>query len=212
MTRIHVFCEGQTEEQFVLDVLSPHFQDMNIWLNPILVHTGQQGKGGVSSYGKVRLQIENKCKEDRAAWVTTLIDFYGLPSDFPAMDSTGDAMDRAKAVENAFKADVNQPKFIPNIVVHEFESLLFSGPDAFAKWFGGSDVAVRLNGIRNDFDTPEHINEGQTTAPSKRIFAACDGYDKVNHGSLIALDIGLDTIRRECRKFDGWMKQLEELI
>ena len=212
MTRVHVFCEGRTEESFVREVLMLHFQSMNIWLNPILVPTGQQGKGGVSSYGKIRFQIDSKCKEDRAAWVTTLIDFYGLPSNFPAMDSGGDAMDRAKAVENAFKTDVNQPNFIPNIVVHEFEGLLFSDPDAFAKWFGGSDVADRLNGIRNDFDTPEHINDGQTTAPSKRILTICGTYKKVLHGPLIALDIGLDTIRRECRKFDGWMKQLEELI
>lgn len=55
MTRVHVFCEGQTEEVFVREVLTPYFQRMQIWLNPIIIRTGPQGKGGVSSYGKIKL-------------------------------------------------------------------------------------------------------------------------------------------------------------
>ena len=212
MTRIHVFCEGQTEDVFVREVLGPYFQHMDIWLNPIIVRTGPRGKGGVTSYGKVKWQVKRKCKEDRSAWVTTLLDFYGLPSDFPAMDSGGSSLARAEAVESAFQTDINQSNFISNIVVHEFEGLLFSDPTAFAEWFDDANIVDELTSIRNGFTTPEDIDDGPTTAPSKRILAACDTYDKVLHGSLIALDIGLDTIRRECQRFDGWVKRLEELI
>lgn len=211
MTRVHIFCEGQTEDVFVREVLSPHFQPLNIWLNSIIIRTGPQGKGGVTSYRKMKWQVENKCKEDATAWVTTLLDFYGLPSDFPAMTSKTDSLTKAKAVENAFQMDIVQPNFIANIVVHEFESLLFSAPTAFAEWFDDAHVVEILTRVRKSFATPEHIDDGQTSAPSKRILAVCDAYDKVYHGCLIALDIGLDTIRQECPLFDAWVKRLEGL-
>jgi len=211
MTRVHIFCEGQTEDVFVREVLAPHFQRMGIWLNPIIIRTGSQGKGGVSSYGKIKWQIENKCKEDTSAWITTMLDFYGLPSDFPTITSKGDSLTRAKAVERAFQTDIAQPNFLANIVVHEFEGLLFSAPDAFSEWFDDAHIIDSLSTVRNGFPTPEHINDGRTTAPSKRILAICDTYDKVAHGSLIALDIGLDTMRHECPLFDAWIKRLEGL-
>lgn len=211
MIRVHVFCEGQTEDVFVREVLGPHFQRMNIWLNPIIIRTGPQGKGGVSSYGKIKRQIEHKCKEDATGWVTTLLDFYGLPSDFPAMTSKGDSLTRAEIVKRAFQTDIAQPNFISNIVVHEFEALLFSAPSAFAEWFDDADVVDCLTRVRNGFATPEHIDEGRSTAPSKRILAVCGTYDKVAHGSLIALDIGLDTILKECPLFAAWVKRLEGL-
>lgn len=211
MTRVHIFCEGQTEDVFVREVLGPHFQRLNVWLNPIIIRTGPQGKGGVSSYGKIKWQVENKCKEDSSAWVTTMLDFYGLPTDFPAMKAMGDSIARAKAVEVAFHNDIAQPNFLAHVVVHEFESLLFSAPNAFAAWFDKADVVAALTEIRHAFDSPEHINEGRETAPSKRILGVCDTYDKVAHGSLIALEIGLDSIRQECPLFDAWVRRLEAL-
>lgn len=211
MTRVHVFCEGQTEDVFVREVLHPYFQRINIWLTPIIIRTGPQGRGGISSYAKIRRQVERKCKEDKTAWVTTMLDFYGLPSDFPAMTSTGNSLARAKAVESAFQKDIDRRNFISNIVVHEFESLLFSEPTAFAGWFDDTRIVETLKNVKNNFASPEHINDNRDTAPSKRILAVCDAYDKVAHGSLIALDIGLDIIRRECPLFDTWVKQLEAL-
>lgn len=211
MTRVHIFCEGQTEDVFVREILAPHFERMNIWLNPIIIRTGPQGKGGVSSYAKIKWQIENKCKEDPTAWITTLLDFYGLPSDFPGMKTSGDSLVRAKAVEMAFQADIAQTNFISSIVIHEFEGLLFSAPTAFAGWFDDPHIVENLCRIRDAFATPEHINDGQTTAPSRRILSICRTYDKVAHGTLIALDIGLDTIRHECPQFNAWINRLEEM-
>ncbi len=211
MSRVHVFCEGQTEDVFVREVLRPHFERIGIWLNPIIILTGPQGKGGVSSYGKIKWQVEHKCKEDQTALVTTLLDFYGLPGDFPGMTTPGASMHRAKAVERAFQDDISQHNFLANLVVHEFEGLLFSSPVEFGKWFDDPDVVHSLVAIRDKYDTPEHINDGRNSAPSKRILAVCGGYDKVVHGSLIALDIGLDIIRRECPLFDAWIKRIEAL-
>ncbi|RKZ52057.1 MAG: hypothetical protein DRR16_23935 [Candidatus Parabeggiatoa sp. nov. 3] len=36
-----------------------------------------------------------------------------------------------------------------------------------------------LHHIRNQYPTPEHINEGENTAPSKRLGALYPYYDKV---------------------------------
>jgi hypothetical protein len=88
---------------------------------------------------------------------------------------------------------------------------LFSEPEAFKNWCDDPQVVVNLKKIRRDFNSPEHINDGYVTAPSKRILGIFSQYDKVLHGSLVALDIGLDTIRRECPMFNSWIERLESL-
>jgi hypothetical protein len=213
MIRVYVFCEGQTEETFVREVLYEHFLRRDIWLNPIIVSTGKKSKGGVVSYQQVKGQVEKMCKQHPNAWVTTLIDFYALPSDFPGMITSIGVLSiqRAKLVEEAFQLDIGQDNFIANLVIHEFEGLLFSAPEAFKNWFDDPQIIVDLNNIRGRFESPEHINDGLTTAPSKRILSVCSNYEKVNHGSLIALDIGLDTIRRECKFFNVWLESIEAL-
>jgi hypothetical protein len=60
-------------------------------------------------------------------------------------------------------------------------------------------------------NNPELINENPETAPSKRILSLCDSYDKVNDGILILKEIGLPTLRKECRHFNDWLTKLETL-
>ena len=210
MIRVHVFCEGQTEETFVREVLYKHFISKQISLNPIIIRTGPQGRGGAVSYGKIKHQIETQCQEDPSAWVTTMLDFYGLPSDFPDMNRESNAMTRADVIQQAFQQDIVHRNFLANLIVHEFEGLLFSNPSAFGQWFDESKVES-LHNVRKEYNTPEDINDSSDTAPSKRILNTCQGYEKVLHGPLIALDIGLDIIRRECPLFDVWIQRLEAL-
>ena len=65
-----------------------------------------------------------------------------------------------------------------------------------------------LRDIRTKFNTPEEIDEGQTTAPSKRLISLYEGYDKVPFGSLIAERIGLERILEECPHFDEWVSKI----
>ena len=106
MIRIHIFCEGQTEEAFVREVLFDHFLRHHISVNPIVIRTSEKGKGGVSTYGKIKRQILKKCKEDPTSFVTCLLDYYGLPKDFPGQErevkQTADSFQNALAVEKAF--------------------------------------------------------------------------------------------------------------
>jgi Domain of unknown function (DUF4276) len=213
MIRVHVFVEGQTEETFVRELLYRYFLEKNIFLNPILVRTSTTGKGGVVSYAKIKPQLHRKCLEDQTAFVTTMFDLYALPSDFPGSGSlpkTSDPFQKAEYLETEMGKDIGHKNFIPNLLVHEFEGLLYSNPQVFGGWFDESVVSI-LQAERDVFPSPEHINDNPLTAPSKRIRNCCEGYDKPLHGSLLAIDIGLDTIRRECQHFNQWLLRLESI-
>lgn len=141
------------------------------------------------------------------------MDYYAFPQGKNALTPEPDATDpiqKALNLTKAFQEDIGHKNFTANLTVHEFEGLLFSRPEAFSPWFDES-VADTLQKIRNEFASPEHINDNKQTAPSKRIVQICNNYSKIWHGSLIALDIGLQTIRRECPIFNAWLAGLERL-
>ena len=101
MSRVLVFVEGQTEETFVRDLLVPYFAPLGIYLTPILAQTSPGHKGGIVSYGKVKHQVTRLCRQDHGAYVTTLIDYYGLPTDFPDSDNQAqDAHQRVLQIEH----------------------------------------------------------------------------------------------------------------
>lgn len=209
MSRVLVFVEGQTEETFVRDLLVPYFAPLGIYLTPILAQTSPGHKGGIVSYGKVKHQVTRLCRQDHGAYVTTLIDYYGLPTDFPdTHNQAQDAHQRVLQIEQALQQDIDEPNFIPNLLLHEFEALLFSAPAKFAEWLDDSEPVAELEAIRAAFDSPEHINNSPQTAPSKRILALVPNYKKTLHGPLIAEDIGLDAIRAQCPHFNRWIERL----
>lgn len=215
MIRVHVFCEGQTEETFIREVLYDHLRKTGVYLNPILVRTGPRGKGGLVRYAGIRQQLLRKCREDQSACITTMFDLFRLPGDFPGkadpkLSGIKDPLEKADFLEQAIQKDIGHRHFIPNLMVHEFEGLLYSEPEAFAGWFDAESV-LRIETDRRAFSTPEHINDGPETAPSKRILQNCPGYEKPLHGSMIAIDIGIDRIRKECRHFDAWVQRLANL-
>jgi hypothetical protein len=63
--------------------------------------------------------------------------------------------------------------------------------------------------IREQFATPEEIDDSPATAPSKRVEALVRGYEKPLLGVLAILEIGLVRIRAESPHFDGWLGRLE---
>ncbi|WP_428261636.1 DUF4276 family protein [Haliangium sp.] len=65
--------------------------------------------------------------------------------------------------------------------------------------------------MRDAVTSPEHIDEGAETAPSKRLLKLFPGYDKPSFGSLVSQQIGLEAIRRECPHFSQWVARLESL-
>jgi hypothetical protein len=109
-------------------------------------------------------------------------------------------------------SDFERGRFVPFIVMHEFEGLLFSDCAAFGRGIGRADLEVELRTIRQGFATPEEINDSPTTAPSQRLRALIPGYEKPLLGVLAALEIGLSRIRSQCPHFDDWLRRLESLV
>lgn len=213
MSRLYLLVEGQTEEAFVNELLTPHYARRGLYLVPIIVSTSPGHKGGVVSYAKVRPQIERLCKQDAAAQVSTLFDLYARPGDFPGKTSAdypamGSGRQKAEFLEAALARDIDQRNFVPHLLVHEFEALLFVRVEAFADWTDDDRVLEPLRAV-SATTAPEDINDGPHTAPSKRILAAMPDYQKTIHGPLIAGDIGLDAMRAACPHFAEWLSRIE---
>jgi hypothetical protein len=215
MTRVYLLVEGQTEEAFVNELLVLQYARIGLHLIPIIVTTSPGHRGGVVRYQKIKPQIERLCKQDARAYVTTMFDLYALPDDFPgkalpAYPIAGGGQDKAVFLERAMVQDIGLGNFIPNLIVHEFEALLFTDIKPFEQWTD-DDRALEPLRMARRHAAPEEINDGRETAPSKRILAAMNGYQKTVHGPLIACDIGLDAIRAACPHFDAWLAKLERL-
>lgn len=215
MSRVYILVEGQTEEAFLKEVMVAAYAAKGIYLTPIIVSTSRGYKGGLSSYAKVKRQIDKLCKQDAGAVVTTLFDFYALPQDFPGQDSVA-ALGHASGLEKVLHLEhhlalaIECGNFIPNLVLHEFEALLLTDINAFAEWTDNDAVLTPLRQVRLASE-PEDINDSVLTAPSKRIMAAMTGYQKTVHGPLIASTIGLDAMRAACPHFDSWLAKLDAL-
>ncbi len=206
MKRVIVYCEGPTEETFVNRILAPAFWHRNIYLTASSCH-------GVSKYSIIKRDLSTLCKHDPNAIITTMLDYYALPSDTPGMrDAIGGSIyDKVTHVEDRIKEDIGTDNLIPNLMLHEFESLLFSNPTCFSYCGLPSRKIDELCRIRKEVETPEHINNNPNTAPSKRILRIYPEYDKVLDGFNIAQDIGLSAMRAECKHFDEWVERINSL-
>jgi hypothetical protein len=160
-----------------------------------------------------------KGREGRNVFFTTFFDVYALPVDFPGkaanVRNPANPTPYVVALENAFRTDINYVRFIPYLQLHEYETILFADPNAFAIAFENCTAAIHqlMEIAESVHHHIELINDGKTTAPSKRIIDLLPEYRgrKSTAGPDIAEYIGVPAIRAKCPHFDTWLKQLEEL-
>lgn len=223
MRRICVVCEGQTEEEFILQVLAPSLYTLGLNLVPEMIETSPGHRGGALSYERVRKHLRNTLRQNSAPVVTTLFDLYRLDSGFPglaASRSLTDLSQRLAAVKNALHADIvavagcEPVRFIPYIQPHEFESLLFSDVEKLV----ASEPAWRsalpaLSAARAAAASPEHINDHPDTKPAARLAGALSNpsYRKRRHGPVAAGRIGLPAMEAQCAFFADWLAQIRSL-
>jgi len=226
VARLLVHVEGETEETFVNKVLEPHlrghgFTDVGARLlgKARLRNRG----GGIRAWPSVRPDIILHLTEDAGCFSTTMVDYYGLPHVGPgawpgrlaaaALGFPG----KAATVENALMDDIRKEpgdvadRFIPFVMMHEFEALLFSDCNSFGSGIGRPDLAPQFQAIRDQFGTPEEIDDSPVTAPSKRVQTLVPGYQKPHLGNLAAQEIGLEVMRGQCPHFGDWLTRLEGL-
>jgi hypothetical protein len=226
MPRLHVHVEGETEETFVNEILRPHLYSQGyVNVSARLIGNARQRhrRGGIRAWSSVRIDILNHLRQDAGCLETTMVDYYALPQTgdkaWPGREAAGHLpyAQKAATVENALLKDVSQQmgsgfnldRFIPFVMMHEFEGLLFSDCDKFSIGIGRPELAVEFQSIRNQFSCPEEIDDSPITAPSKRVKRLVEGYEKPLLGALAILEIGLDAIRAECPHFREWLFRLE---
>ena len=215
MKRVYIYCEGQTEEAFINNILSPFFANMGIWVYPIVCTTKRTASkkytGGVSDYEKIKRELSHICKQQQSGIVTTMFDYYAMPSNTPMIGCNDpDLYSRIEKIEAAINADIGLPNCHFNLLLHEFEGLLFSNPDSF-RLIANATVVESIRIIKDSALSPEHINNSPQTAPSKRLAALLPGYAKVKNGSILSQDMGIDVIMENCRHFSSWIKKIASL-
>lgn len=225
--RLLINVEGQTEETFVNEVLAPHLRKPNgafDSVNARLYGDPRQNKqkwGGGKTWSSVANGILYYLKSDSDLVVTTMVDYYGMPNDWPGRREAPKQIleNRATFVENAIFNDIHTrlgtelfpERFFPYVSMHEFESLLFSDCEKLGSLILKPKLVKKFAEVRKQFKTPEEINDSPETAPSKRIKKLDPSYNKELFGNIVALGIGLSKMRDECPHFASWLQKLESI-
>ena len=208
LIRLAIVVEGRTEEEFVKQVLYGHLINHGVSTAPIVI--GPPGhRGGRVTVNRIATHVQWLVQNFDA--ITTLVDFYGF-QDRP----TDDVDELQSHIDAACQPVASRPlrpdRVFAYVQRHEFEALLFSDVSAFRAAPVTSEEAIsRLESVRQAYPSPEDIDDGRDTAPSKRIEVALPGYRKPTHGIAVAADVGIDAMKRECPRFAAWLTRLESL-
>lgn len=216
MKRIIVICEGPTEIEFCKDILYPYFQPKDIYLQTPLI---KKSGGGIVPWSILKRQIENHLYQDTTAFVTTLIDFYGIRDKYLFPDwiqskTIDDKNERMAFLEKGMKGNIDSSlaaRYEPYLQLHEFEGLLFNNINAFDALIPAADFVDKRELIQTiqSNENCELINDTPNNAPSYRLKRLIKGYNKIVYGSLLAEQIGLANIRSKSPRFNAWITKLE---
>jgi len=220
VSRVIAVVEGQTEQDFVRDILAPWLGTHGVYISARLV--GKPGhKGGVGEYERARQDIMLLLRQEQETVVTTLFDYYGMPDSWPGkLQAKTATTTKAEIVEQAMRENIavilgpslEIKRFLPYVQMHEFEALLFSKPSTICETLLSPESESKVLSIRSEFSTPEDINDNPMTAPSKRLSGLFRGYRKRLHGLIAAKRMGIDPMLQECPHFSNWLGTLAKLV
>jgi len=119
-------------------------------------------------------------------------------------------------LEDALSADINgefnDARFVPYIQLHEFEALILADPKQLDWEFLEHDRQIQclIDMVAREGGNPELIDDGEYTAPSKRIIREIAEYagNKAISGPLVAGKIGMATLCERCPHFAKWIEKL----
>jgi hypothetical protein len=148
-----------------------------------------------------------------------MLDLYAFPKDSErpytqAIQSIRDPYQKINSLETAIKQDIEHPRFIPYIQLHEFEAFLMVDPDRLIALYPEKGNAISRLKRNIGTNEPERINESPQSAPSKRIIEFIPEYEgqKAQVGPMVAQDIGLVNLRKKCPHFNDWIERIEKVV
>ena len=223
--RLNITAEGQTEERFVKDTLSAYLGNYNISTDVRPVRTSKDKfktyRGGLINYEKAKKDIQTWLKEDsnQETRFSTMFDLYALPNNFPGYkeaERITDPYKRVNFLEEKFKDDIKDYRFIPYIQLYEFEALVLAKPrNLEIEYFEHEKEIKELEKLlKSKNNNPELINDGKKTAPSKRLIKLIPEYknNKVNVGASVANINGINFLKEQCPHFGEWIQKLKNLL
>jgi hypothetical protein len=212
--------EGQSEEAFVKQTLSPWLATHRVFVQgPVVLWTkrlpaGGGHRGGVGSWWQIRKNLQ-ALLADGDAWVTTLLDFYGLPKDAPGWAARKGHLtghEQVLGMQSEISAALGHPpRFVPFLALHEFEAWMFAAPSVVAAHFGDPAVASKLEAEIPIAGGPEAINQGPSSHPKARLRQHCPSYKETSDGPTLLSKIGMPVVRVACPHFGAWLARLEAL-
>jgi hypothetical protein len=223
MKRIIIVVEGVTEERFVRGVLYPHFILIGLSVEPQQWITNR--KLGVAGGGRSFNLIENHVRRqmarygtDQNMYLSVMIDLYAFPRQGNSIYdddviSAREGSEKVILLEEKMKTLFNYYRFIPYVQLHEFETLLFSKPEALRHFFTDKENGINALKLETSGLSPENINDTRENAPSKRIIRHIPQYErqKATAGPITAQQIGLPLLREKCPHFNEWILKLENI-
>ncbi len=178
MARLYLFAEGRTEQTFADTQLTPHLAHYGVYLHkPVCVYTsrkkGRTYRGGGRNYLPMKNDVMRFLKQEPGndVYFTTMIDLYGLYTDFPRLGEA-EALrhvpyERVAFLEKAFREDIGDPRFHPYLQLHEYEAYIFSDLTGLQLFYDDATKIAHLRSISDSYESLELINDGPDTAPSE---------------------------------------------
>lgn len=151
MKRLFIIVEGQSEQEFINTIIRPYLQSFNIYdVSAKLIKTSKDARGGFVNYQHLKNDIIGLLKQSEDIIVTSFVDFFKIPTNMPSYDlalSKPLKINQVTTLEEAFQQNIEDPRFIPYIQLHEFEALLFSSNKGFDALFDENDHLIfKLDG------------------------------------------------------------------
>lgn len=225
MTRLYLYVEGQTEQAYAETVLRDHLAGFGVFVaGAILAATrrrhGVVHRGGGRHFLPMRNDLQRLLRQHRGPDVrfTTMFDLYALYSDFPGTEEANKQRhipyERVQTLERALAQEMNDLRLVPYIQLHEFEALLYCQLTAFEIHYAACrrQIEALEQDAGAELATPELIDHGPATAPSKRIVRRFPDYPNAKPDAPIAIAtmIDLSLVRSKCPHFDAWLTRLEQ--
>jgi hypothetical protein len=219
--RLWIYAEGQTEELFINRILRNHLALHGVKVErPILAATTREAtcqRGGFVNWDAIQFDLRRifGSDPDPEARFTTLLDVYAMPTTVPGFQQVpgpGRSAAWVDQMEVAWKAYFAEPRFIPYLQRHEFETLVLADRAALASIFPSHAAGIAsLVGSLAGFACAEDINDGPSTHPSARLETTIPGYcfRKPDNALFVLQEADLSTVRRACPRFNVWLEGWE---